>query len=74
MLCFDEWKNITSDSWVLDTVQGYKINFEQVPIQINIPNQIKFSEIEKSLIDQEVNKMLKEGAIEYSTHENGEFI
>lgn len=74
MSCFDEWKKITSDSWVLDTVQGYKINFEQVPVQLNIPNQIKFSEIEKTLIDQEVNKMLKEGAIEFSTHENGEFI
>ena len=39
MSCFDKWKKITSGSWVLDTVQGYKINFEQAPIEVNIPNQ-----------------------------------
>lgn len=72
--CFDNWAKITSDKWVLQTVQGYRINFETNPVQSKLPGKIGFSESEKSLVDQEINKMLHEHAIEYSHHEDGEFI
>jgi hypothetical protein len=74
MSCLNEWKKLTSDSWVLQTVQGYKINFTHVPVQENIPNEINFSESEKLLVDQEIHTMLAEGAIIHSNHEEGEFI
>ena len=73
-LCFSEWKKLTTDKWVLDTVQGYKIVFDKSPHQTKCPNKIAFSDSEKSLIDKEVQTMLDEGAILPSVHEKDEFI
>ena len=72
--CFPEWKNLTFDKWVLETVQGYKIIFDDLPCQRKIPNKIKFLDSEKLIIDKEVEKMLHEGAIKYSHHKDGEFL
>jgi len=72
--CFPEWKNLTFDKWVLETVQGYKIIFDDLPCQRKIPNKIKILDSEKLIIDKEVEKMLHEGAIKYSHHEDGEFL
>lgn len=73
-MCFDEWKKLTSDKWVLETVLGYKIIFDKFPTQRKYPNKIAFSDEEKSLIDKEVQTMLDEGAILPSNHEKGQFI
>ena len=54
----------TSDSWVLQAVSGYKIEFICEPFQVRKPHGIAFSVEEKKFIDLEVQKMLQKGAPE----------
>ena len=52
------WKRITSDSWVLDTVAHYHIEFDSIPFQLKAPNPINFTKKEVELIDLEIEKLL----------------
>lgn len=71
-----QWRKITSDPWVLQTIRGYRIEFIRTPIQKHVPNHrlSKFSSKEIELIDKEVNVMLKKKAISTSPFETGQFI
>ena len=53
------WSSFTSDTWVLQAVSGYKIEFICEPFQVRKPHGIAFSDEEKKLIDLEVQKMLQ---------------
>jgi len=56
------WKVITTDKWVLDTVKGFQIPFTSQPDQKDWPNP-PMSSAEQSLLMQEVNTLLEKGAI-----------
>ena len=56
-------KKITNDPWILQTVEGYKLELFQEPVQISVPNPIAFSDSEKELIQDEINQMLEKCAI-----------
>ena len=71
---FHEWKALTNDQWILNTIQGYEIEFEAEPFQLKIPNQIRFSAEEEKLVDKEVSSLLSEGAIIACFHEPHELI
>lgn len=64
---------MTDDSWVLQTVKGYKIIFDSVPLQHVLPKEINFSEHEQPLVDKEISNLIDEGAVYFSTHESGGF-
>lgn len=68
------WRQITSDPWILETVAGYHLEFETVPIQLGLPQPPPFNKTEKDLIDNEVDKLLKKGAITKVAHSKEEFI
>lgn len=55
-------------------ILGYKISFDDPPIQKTLPHKIRFSDSVEIVIDREVNNMLQEGVIIKSTHEPDEFI
>lgn len=59
---------------MLDAVAGYKIVFDENPVQNRIPGEIPFNNEEKDLVQAEVQNMLKLGAIVPSEHETDEFI
>ena len=59
----DVWRKITSDPWVLETVSGYHLEFDSLPVQSVLPRPPPFSEREKQLIDEEIAKLLTKGAI-----------
>ena len=69
-----KWREITTDKWVLDTVQHYHIEFAKVPYQTHIPRDICFSNIEAAMITQEIAKMLQKGAIMETSHTDGDFL
>ena len=69
-----KWREMTSDKWVLDTVQHYHIEFAEWPVQTRIPQEICFSDHESSMITDEVAKMLQKGAIVQKTHSDGEYL
>ncbi len=47
----------------LQTVQGYKIDFDETPVQNHVPNEIKLSSEEKKLVDEEVRQLVHNGDI-----------
>lgn len=69
-----EWEKITSDSWILNTILGYKIEFDEIPFQNKIPVPIKFNEKQTDIIDQEVIDLLNKNAISVSKFEANQFI
>ena len=73
---FANWSKITSDSWILQTIKGYKIEFLKKPFQnYKIKNKSsKFSIREKELIDDEIKQMLDKKAICHSAVEKDQFI
>ena len=62
-LFLDNWRVLTSDQWVLNCVQGYRIQFLGEPQQTTLPREIVFSEGEKQKISLEVIAMLNKQAI-----------
>ena len=60
----DKWTEITSDSWVLETITGYKIDFLSDPFQIKCPVEIKCSDQEKDIVNNEIQEMILKGAVE----------
>ena len=48
---------MTSDFWVLHTLQGDVIEFDWVPVQQHVPAKIKFSDSKMHIIDMELAKL-----------------
>ena len=57
-----ELEEITQGSWVLNTIQGYKISFSMDPYQRGIPESVVSKE-EDVFISQEIQSLLEKGAI-----------
>ena len=57
------WRKLTSDAWVLQTVQGFHIKFYGSPVQSSCPSPLVFSNIQCSLIQEEISSLLCKGAI-----------
>ncbi|XP_048585989.1 uncharacterized protein LOC125568253 [Nematostella vectensis] len=55
----DQWSKITSDKWVLETIQGYHLEFERTPWQKFIPGRFNLSESEILLFNAEDRKYLR---------------
>ena len=68
------WKLYTSDKWILETVQGYKIEFSEIPFQDHIPIEIPFPTDQALLVSQEVTNLLNKGAIEVVPPSDDQFI
>lgn len=57
------WYKITSDRWILKTIYGYAVEITCKPYQFQVPNPIKFSDLEQSKIDQELTEFLIKGSL-----------
>ena len=55
------WNILTQDKWVLQTVQGYMIDFTQTPHQSHQPPQIMTSQVNHALMTQEVQELIQKG-------------
>ena len=66
-----EWQNITSDEEILKTVEGLTLDFEQEPPSQKT-NVMSGQASQKGMV--EINKLVGKGVIEYTEHEEGEFI
>ena len=70
----EEWKCLTSDRFILQTVAGATLEFDANPVQLSQPRTIKFSDYEFNGIDNQITNFVKSGIIERATHCNGEFV
>ena len=57
------WERITQDPWVLEVIQGYKIELVTPPVQQSLPPVAKLSLTQEAVLEQEVNKLLAKQAI-----------
>ena len=48
---------------MLETVTGYHIEFDSIPVQSNFPTEIKFQEEERKIVDTEIAELVHKGAI-----------
>ena len=63
-LFLENWSKITQDQWVLNTVQGYRLELLREPVLTVHPRGVVTnSSQEQSLIYEEVLKMLQKGAL-----------
>ena len=62
-LFLKNWSRVTQDQWVLNTIQGYRLELLREPVQTIRPRGVIVSTSEQSLIDEEIQKMLQKGAI-----------
>jgi len=72
--CLSEWKQLTSDVFIINMVQGVEIPMENWNIETKpLPkNQVQGDQMR--FLDSEVEKLLSLGVIEKSEHEEGEVI
>ena len=70
----NEWRKLTSDSEVLNTVCGETIEFTSLPLHNGAYKEKQFSKSENTVIAQEIQKLLSKGVIAKSLHEKDEFI
>ena len=66
-LFLHNWQKISLDPWVLECVQGFKIEFYASPRQEQLPRPLVFSLPEQNFIDSEVRALLEKNAICHST-------
>ena len=50
----NEWSKITSDPWILQTIQAYRLEFKTTPMQFSPPKQHTRSKDECDLIQLEI--------------------
>ena len=68
---FSSWEKLTSDSVILNIVQGYELEFDTLPLQTTIPKPINFNHREMAIIDEQIDLLLDKGVIIPSGHEVG---
>ncbi len=57
------WKLLTKDSWVLNTIQGYQLALLGRPTQWKTPHPSQFNQEQWVLIQEEMDNLLEKGAI-----------
>ncbi len=69
------WFKITSDSYILQAVTGYRLEFSvDPPVQTRIPFPYKLQNDEKEAVNMEVQRLLLKGVLEKAYPEDGQFI
>ena len=69
-----QWRTLTSDSEILETMLGQHIEFMLTPVEVTPPPQPTWSKTEEEFIDMEIQRLLLKGVLAHSVHEEGEFI
>ena len=71
---FSQWQSLTSDPEILETVWGYKIEFDTIPSLNKAMVHAVLSETQTESVDTEVSNLLCKQAIEACDLEAGEYI
>ena len=69
------WFNITQNKFIRDTICGYKLEMDEIPIQKSIPKPLTFNSEEQIKIDQEISRFLQCKIIEKANDtKEGEYL
>jgi len=70
----DAWESLTSDSWVLEVVQGYHLELQQQPFQQAPAVTRPRSQEEQILMEREILELLRKKAIEEVSPSPDQFV
>lgn len=65
------WKQISSDHWLLDTVSGYRVEFDGHPPQGRAPMRIQLDAQKTKAMTEEVKELAAKGAIQRASSTGG---
>ena len=68
------WRQYTSDWEIIKTIQGQGLDFLQLPFQEKTPVNRGRNTNDLDLLRKEVEKLRKQGVVEFAEHEEGEYI
>ncbi len=57
--CYNKWKTITSDPWVLSLVKGYNIEFWADPYQFYRPQPLRLNANSQYMLDTALEEFLE---------------
>lgn len=69
-----EWRELTSDPHILQTVKGFNVEFLDRSLHKSSPKEIPFNPQETHIPDSELEKLCRKGVIARSLHYEGELI
>lgn len=69
-----EWRKLTSDKFILNIVDGYRIPFKRVPIQTSFNRKTSFSEPQNKLFQSAINDLIAKGAITKCKEKKGQLL
>ena len=72
--CIKQWRKITKDPFILQCVQGCKINFSDTPHQDRMPHQIRFNNRELLALKNMLEQYVEDGVIEPCNLETGDYV
>ena len=68
----EEWEKLTHDPYILEAIMGYEIEFNDIPQQVQTIREYSTTDLEASILDAEVKKLLASNVIVRTSHESGE--
>ena len=69
-----DWENLTSDKFVLECIEGCKIEFTSRPYQVNIPSVLRFNKEETDALYKMIDEMERDKIIEKCDLEYGDYV
>ncbi|MEG7523291.1 MAG: hypothetical protein M3H12_09340, partial [Chromatiales bacterium] len=72
--CIAKWNELTTDSFILQTVAGATLNLYAPPYQMVKPKPIKLSQSEFEIMNEHIVDFLATGIVEKVGHTDPEFI
>ncbi|XP_064482803.1 uncharacterized protein LOC135395635 [Ornithodoros turicata] len=72
--CFSKWLALSQDPWVLQVVQGYRLDLVGSPVLRQSPPRPSLSKAQSLLVKQEIDLLLSKGAISPTARENVKFL
>ena len=68
------WQEITADKQILKMIEGCPIEFESMPKRLSKPHPNSQNPDERKIINIKLDKLLRKGVIEETTHLKGEYL
>ena len=72
--CYDAWKQLTSDKWILQVVQGFEIEFDSRPFQHFQPHPLRLGRSDKRALETALQGFLVQGIIEHCEADDALFV
>ena len=72
--CYSNWLQLTSDKFILQTITGARLEFDDVPVQTHRPGQLNFSQVEHDVIDLQIQEFINLGIVEKASSSDWEFV